>query len=262
MPSFNQARYLEHAIRSVLLQGYPRLELIVMDGGSHDGSLDILEKYDPWLKYWISQGDRGPADALARGFGHAGGEIFAFLNADDFYLPDCLSRVAQAFAEGRVDVLSGHGYFASGTGALKMPTYSDPWSLTTFRHGACVLVQPATFFRRTAFERAGGFRQTGSLCWDMELWADLAAAGARFGRIEAFLAGFRIHADSITGNPANRALRRRHARAVIERMRGRSETLLDRVFHYLYRGMKFSRHPLRTLRQRRFFFSTLRRWSV
>jgi glycosyltransferase involved in cell wall biosynthesis len=261
MPSFNHAAYLEQAIRSVLLQGYPALELIVMDGGSADGSVAILEKYDPWLEYWHSQPDRGPADCLARGFARASGEVFAFLNADDFYLPDCLATVVPAFGSG-ADVVSGHGYFAEPAGHLRVPAFSDPWSLTTFRYGACVLVQPATFFTRDAYQRAGGFRQSNSLCWDMELWADMAAVGARFESIDAFLAAFRIHGGSITGNPGNRLLRRQHARLVMARSRGRAETRADRALQLVHRALKFSRHPFRTLRQRAFFYSTIKRWSV
>jgi len=263
MPVFRQGRFLEQAIRSVLLQGYPRLELIVVDGGSPDDTRTILERYAPWLKYWVSEADRGPAHALNKGFAYAGGDLLGVLNGDDFFLPGCLMQVAESFAaHPEAGVISGHGYFATPDGTLGVPTFSDPWNLTWFCHGACVLVQPSTFFRRDAFERAGGFRENDRVCWDMELWAEMAATGTVFRSLDAFLAAFRLHADSITGRPELRHLRREHARSVASGVLGRPESAADRALHYVYRAMKFSRHPARTVRQRLFFYNTLGRWSL
>jgi hypothetical protein len=194
---------------------------------------------------------------------HASGDILGVLNADDFLLPDCLATVADEFsANPAADVIAGHGYFASSSGELGVSTFSDPWSWKRFCHGACVLVQPATFFRRAAFEQAGGFRLGGGICWDMELWADLAQSGAQFHSIDAFLAAFRLHGASITGRPELRTRRRQDAHAVLAQIRGRSPSRLDQFRHYFYRFLKFSRHPARTLRQRLYFHSTLQRWSL
>jgi glycosyltransferase involved in cell wall biosynthesis len=262
-PSLNQGRFLEQAIRSVLLQGYPRLELVVVDGGSGDESPDILARYAPWLKHWQSAPDRGPADALNTGFKFAEGRILAVLNADDFYLPGCLGKVAQQFAAlPSADVVSGHGYFARASGELGVPTFSDRWDLQRFRHGACVLMQQATFFRRAMFERVGGFRENARLCWDMELWADMALAGASFHGLDEFIAAFRLHRASISGREDCRAKRRANARDVMAQIAGRPETMTDWWLQCLYRGLKFSKHPGRTLRQRVFFYSTLKRWSL
>jgi len=261
--SMNQHRFLEHALRSVLLQAYPRLEIIVMDGGSTDGSVATLQKYDPWLQHWASRPDGGPADALNSGFGLASGEILGFLNADDFYLPDSLGKVAGQFtvAPG-TEVVSGNGYFATESGDLGVRAFSDVWNLTRFRYGACVLLQPATFFRRAAFERTSGFRQSGRVCWDMELWADLAGSGASFGSINANLAAFRLHDESLTASTTHQRRRREDARAVMAEMRGRPESPVDRLAHALFRLAKFSRHPCRSLSQRTFFHTTLKRWSL
>lgn len=261
MPSLDQGRYIEQAIRSVVEQDYPRVELIVMDGGSTDGTQAILERYADRLS-WTSAPDAGPADALNRGFARARGEILGVLNADDFYLPGSLATVARAFASAPgADLISGHGYFATASGELGAAVYSDRWHPRHFRYGACVLVQQATFFRRRAFELTGGFRPH-SLCWDMELWADLAAAGARFERIDALLAAFRLHPSSITGGTAHHRRRREEARAVMARARGRPESTADRVLHVLHRAAKLAAHPLRPLRQRLFVRRTLGRWSL
>jgi glycosyltransferase involved in cell wall biosynthesis len=262
IPSLNQRAYLSQAIESVLAQSPSRFELIVMDGGSTDGSVDVIERYASRLKYWRSAPDAGPAAALNQGFAHASGEILAVLNADDFFLPGAFMKVIDQFARSTADVVSGHGFFARPSGELGVPNYSDRWKLSRFRYGVCVLVQPSTFFRRDAFERAGGFRQSGRVCWDMELWADMAAHGARFEVIDEFLSVFRLHESSITGRDDLRALRRQHAREVMEEVRKRPESAADRVFHLAFRALKFAGHPLRTLRQRTFVHEVLTRWSI
>jgi glycosyltransferase involved in cell wall biosynthesis len=264
IPSLNQAEFLEHAIQSVLDQGEPGIELIVMDGGSTDRSVEVITKYQSRLTHWVSAPDAGAAAALNHGFHHATGEILGFLNADDFYLPGAFATVADAFSESpAVDVYSGHGYFASANGELGAPLFSDRWNLTRFKYGACVLLQPATFFRRAAFHRAGGFPQTGRVCWDMELWARLAATGARFGMLDdVFLAGFRLHDQSITGGTGLQDRRRQDARAVMAEARGRPEGAWDRAGHGFFRAVKFVKSPVRSLKSRAYVVRTLKRWTL
>ena len=95
-PSYNQGQYLEETIRSVLLQGYPDLEYIIIDGGSTDESVTIIEKYAPWLAYWVSEPDRGQSHAINKGFARATGEIYAWLNSDDYYWPGAIVIAARA----------------------------------------------------------------------------------------------------------------------------------------------------------------------
>src|SRR4051794_19575372 len=107
-PSFNQAKFLEQTMDSVLSQGYPNLEYIVMDGGSTDRSVEIIRRYEKHLAYWVSEKDEGAADAIARGFQRATGTIMAYLNSDDTYLPDALNTIAEAMRDPAVDVVYGN----------------------------------------------------------------------------------------------------------------------------------------------------------
>ena len=95
-PSYNQGEFIERTIRSVLLQGYPNLEYIIIDGGSTDRSVELIGKYEPFIRYWVSEPDKGQSNAINKGFQHASGGIFAWLNSDDIYLPGALVAVAKA----------------------------------------------------------------------------------------------------------------------------------------------------------------------
>ena len=263
IPSLNQGEYLDQAIQSVLDQGEQGIELIVMDGGSTDGTVDVIRKHERRIAHWVSRPDAGVAAALNAGFRFATGGVLGFLNADDFYLPGAFTQVADAFARlPGIEVCSGHGYFALASGELGAPMLSDRWNLTHFKYGACVLLQPATFFRRAAFDRAGGFPETGRVCWDMELWARLAATGARFHTLDAFLAGFRLHEKSITGRSELQYRRRQDAREVMAEMRGRPEGPLDRAGHAFFRAAKFCRNPITSLNRRAYVRRVLKRWSL
>jgi len=199
-PSFNQGRYLEETIRSVLLQGYPNLEYILIDGGSTDESVEIIQRYAPRLAYWISEPDGGCAQALNKGLRRASGVIFGFINSDDMYEPGALFDVGRHFSDlPHVDVLSAHGSFIDGDGCHMGTIRSDEWSLKRFAYGASVLVQQATFVRRAVASRIV-FNEENKTCWDAEFWADLAIAGARFHGVEATWAKFRLHGGSISGS--------------------------------------------------------------
>ena len=100
-PSFNQGQFIEETIRSVLLQGYPKLEYIIIDGGSTDETVAIIKKYEPWLTYWVSEVDRGQPHAINKGIAMATGDILAWINSDDIYLPGLLDKVARFYRSGK-----------------------------------------------------------------------------------------------------------------------------------------------------------------
>ena len=254
--SYNQGRFIEDAIRSVLLQGYPNLEYIIIDGGSTDDSVEVIRKYEDKLAYWSSEPDRGPAAALNKGFQVATGEIFGFLNADDLYLTGSLHTIANLFGiHSSVDVLYGDGYMTDESGRLREPIYSDRWNLWRMAYGSCVLVQPATFFRKQAFLKTNGFGEEFSSTWDAGLWADLALSGAVFHHARESLGIFRLHSDSITGSGRLSQHFPRDMETIFQKIMRRRRRLSDHALGFLLRLLKFSGHPHRTLGYKLFLHS-------
>jgi glycosyltransferase involved in cell wall biosynthesis len=199
-PVLDGAPFVAATIESVLAQAYPQLEYIVMDGGSRDGTREVVERYAGRLRY-VRQSDAGQADAIARGFELGSGEVLAFLNADDLYEPGAFAAVVAAFERG-ADVVYGDARFidASGTEIGHYPVADfDP---ATFER-TCFLSQPATFFRRSAYDRAGGIDRSLHFAFDYDLWIRLARV-ARFERIDRTLAAARMH-------PASKTLGQRRA---------------------------------------------------
>jgi len=148
-PSYNQGSFIEETIRSVLLQGYPNLEYIIMDGGSTDGSVEIIEKYGRWLDFWISEKDEGQADAINKGLERATGQIANWLNSDDLFYLGALRRVATAYAADKTAAL----YNGSGLRIDRHGNYGSPYSASRLSaeqalEGKVALPQPAIFFRR------------------------------------------------------------------------------------------------------------------
>jgi glycosyltransferase involved in cell wall biosynthesis len=197
-PSFNQGPFLEETILSVLRQGYKNFEYIIQDGGSNDGSREIIERYGRQLACWDSAPDAGQADGINKGLRRATGDIVGYLNSDDLYLAGALQAVAAAFS-ARPDVawvagscvLFGDG-FPTELWAPKMPRELAEWLVS------CPLPQPAVFFKRDLLSRFGDFDTGFNYCLDWEYWVRLVAAGIKCFRIDLPLAAARMHPASKT----------------------------------------------------------------
>jgi GT2 family glycosyltransferase len=208
MVSFNQAVFLEEGIRSVLDQGYPNLEFIVVDGGSTDGSVEILERYRARLDCLVIERDKGQSDGLNKGFDRATGDILSWLNSDDLLFPGALFRVSEAFQLHGVDIVAGgckqvkqdgrdlvvahHNHLPFG---FKTPLpLADLLDFDNKWQGGAFFYQPEVFFSHDIWRRSGGgLRLDLYYVLDYDLWVRMAAAGATVVHIPDFLAASRIH---------------------------------------------------------------------
>lgn len=191
-PSYNQAQFLEATIRSVLGQGYPHIEYILIDGGSSDGSLGIIEKYADRLAYWVSESDRGQAEAINKGLQKATGEILAWINSDDLYMAGAVEEAAQALQHHpEVGMVYGDGLMMDAQGKLLDPHRYRTYNLLDL---LCfeVLLQPTVFFRRSVFERVGPLDDQYHLILDHEYWIRIAQLAAIL-HVPSFWAAERTH---------------------------------------------------------------------
>lgn len=176
-PSFNQASYLEQTIQSVLDQDHADIEYLVIDGGSTDGSVDIIKKYVPRLAYWVSEKDAGQADAINKGMARAKGDIVAWLNSDDYYLPGTISAAVKAFDENPDVVLVYADMLAVDEHGQTFNTLR--YRQLTLEELLCfqIIGQPGVFMRRAAFEKVGGLDLSYHFMLDHHLWIRIAAQG-------------------------------------------------------------------------------------
>lgn len=204
-PSYNTRRYLGACVDSVLAQGYPHVNHVVMDGGSVDGTVDLLRGYGDRLR-WVSGRDGGQSDAINRGFARSGtgdpDEILAWLNSDDAYAPGALAHVAEVFARHpRADVVYGLATYIDARGThISACTHIEPFDRHRLMHYSDFIVQPATFFRRRAFEAAGGVNVGLNWMMDWDLWIKFAERGLTFVHTPRVLAHFRWLSENKTAS--------------------------------------------------------------
>ncbi|HOG45119.1 MAG TPA: glycosyltransferase family 2 protein [Anaerolineae bacterium] len=176
-PSYNQAEFIEETIRSVLLQRYPALEYIVIDGGSNDGSVEIIKKYERWLHYWASEPDGGQAHAIDKGWSRGSGQILAYLNSDDTYLVGSVAAAVQALASSPLaPAVCGSELLIDREGIVIAERPVKSAGLKELRRLGYIS-QPTVFLRRSCLEHVGGLDLTYHMVFDYELWTRLAQCG-------------------------------------------------------------------------------------
>jgi glycosyltransferase involved in cell wall biosynthesis len=195
VPSFNQAKFLEQTLLSLLNQDYVDREILVIDGGSTDGSVDIIRRYADRLAFWVSEPDGGQSQAIALGKRHCRGELVGWLNSDDILKPGALSRIADVArgANTTQAVFYGGHDVIDDTGCVMdvFPAFEETdWCR---RRLGPVICQPGTFYGRAAYERLGGIDASLHYSMDLDLWLRFFVAGVPFLRVPGYLSSFRRH---------------------------------------------------------------------
>ncbi|MEB3280986.1 MAG: glycosyltransferase family 2 protein [Lyngbya sp.] len=202
--NYNYGRFIEETIRSVLLQGYPNLEYIIMDGGSTDESVDIIKKYEPWLTYWVSEPDFGQPHGINKGFKRATGDIVAFLNSDDLYQPNALRTVGKIFAQQTETKWIGSSCQVindEGKNQYIAPVSQNRSKVSWV--GGIWFPQPSVFWRRSIMDEVGLLDESLNYCFDQEYWARLVCAGYQPVILNQPLGTHRDHPVSKTGGNNN-----------------------------------------------------------
>ena len=215
-PCFNAAATIEETIRSVLEQDNVDLEYIVCDGGSTDGTAEIIRRYESRLAWWVSERDRGQVDGINKGFTHATGDVLGFLNGDDALVPGALQKVCAAFAkepevelvQGRIEWIDFAGQ-PIGTHFGDIRSLEDALDIFRVWWGGRQWVQPEVFYRRSLKDRVGAFDERYHLAFDYDFWVRCFRTGARVTQIPETFVRFRRHdgQKSVDATRANDEIR-------------------------------------------------------
>jgi glycosyltransferase involved in cell wall biosynthesis len=197
-PSYNQGRFIEETILSVLNQDYPNIEYIIMDGGSTDQTLEILWKYKDRIT-WYSEKDKGQSDAINKGLRLAKGEILAYLNSDDTYLPGAITRAVLYLTSENPDLplVYGEGYFITAEGTIIERFPTEPFDLR-YLAKTCFICQPATFWKRDVLETIGLFDENLHYAMDYDYWIRVAKHYGTLGCTHEYLANSRVYPETKT----------------------------------------------------------------
>lgn len=240
-PSYNQAQYLPQTIRSVLNQNYPHLEYFVMDGGSSDNSPQIIEHYASQLTDWVSQKDRGQADAINQGFARSTGEILGWLNSDDILFPGALMAIGSYFAaHPEIDVVMGWSLFfrEQQIWYLHDPL---PLRLEYLLYSSYFLPQESVFWRRRVYEQVGELDLNCHVLPDHDYFIRMGLIGAQSAIIRGPIGGFRQHKNQATANKENIKRYEQRIKANFLEKLGITPTQARRRRAYWQRRMKFER---------------------
>lgn|SRR3989442_347304 len=195
-PSYNQGRFIRETIESVLSQDYPHIEYMVIDGGSTDETLSILNSYEHRF-FWVSEPDRGQAHAINKGWQRAKGDVLAWLNSDDIYLPGAIAKAVDYLIRNQqVGMVYGDAYYVAEDGRVIKPYPTEPFDANRLVD-TCTICQPAAFIRRAVIDDIGYLDDSLNLCIDYDLWIRISR-NYSLGHLSEYLAKSRLHAECKT----------------------------------------------------------------
>nr|WP_246805349.1 glycosyltransferase family 2 protein [Mesorhizobium mediterraneum] len=197
MPSYNQAQFVESALLSVLDQDYPEKEILFLDGGSTDNTMELVEPYRNQLAVCVSEKDGGQSDALANGFARATGQILTWVNTDDILLPGALSGAAQAFnRDSKCEWVFGNVIWIDANNTILQCRKGEVWAKAATTLGELTACGPSAFFSRDLYERVGGINRQLHYMMDTELWWRFALCGSSYVRLSRYTWALRLHEDA------------------------------------------------------------------
>ena len=209
MPSYNQAKFIERSILSVLNQNYPNIELIIIDGGSKDGTIEIIQRYEARIAYWVSEQDEGQSDALNKGFKLCSGEIYCWLNSDDIYLPNAFTHAVQAFDKNpNKKIVFGDFLSIDKEDIVLDYNHAFDFNLNQFKYEGFHLNAQSMFWRKNVHKVFSGFDKDlkNTMDYQMILEFGINEGQKSFIRIPQVLGGFRRYDGQKTGGYPSRAL--------------------------------------------------------
>lgn len=204
--SYNFGQFIEQAILSVINQNYNNYELIIIDGGSSDQTVEIIKKNEQYITYWVSEKDNGQSDAFNKGFTKATGEFFFWLNADDVLMPRSLERIAEAIHRNPdTKWFAANTIFFNKDNQILRCRRGPEWHSWLVKNGILYVYGPSAIFHQDLFQEAGGFDLSLHYTMDTDLWMRFANLGYKFKRISHYVWGFRVHDESKTSHSFTQA---------------------------------------------------------
>jgi glycosyltransferase involved in cell wall biosynthesis len=232
---------------SVLSQDWPDLEYLVVDPGSTDDTPEVIRAFErkyPGRFIHVTERDSGPADGLNKAFARATGDLFGYLNADDFYLPGCLREAARAVERfPHAGAIYGDGYTSNHEGKIIKRVVSSKFTARRFVYGAALVLQQSTFYQAAAFRKVGGFNRQNKTSWDAELLLDMDRKSMQLVHVPSYWSVFRIHSESITGSQRLSDESRRTHERYFRTVMGREGTQLDRALGKIALGYALLTEP-------------------
>jgi|TARA_B110000114_G_scaffold184059_1_gene226801 glycosyltransferase involved in cell wall biosynthesis len=237
--SYNQEKFIENTIKSVLNQNYSNIEFIVIDAGSSDKSREIIKKYDHKISKIIFEQDEGPADGLNKGFKIANGDILCWLNSDDIFLEGTIKKIVQIFDNNRyIDVVYGNAWITNQNGNKIRKFYSDKFNTTMALYGNSIIAQQSTFIKKETYLKTKGFNKYNKITWDSELFLDIGLNNSKFHKINDFLSCYRIHDDGITGSGLHTKNIENEHKKILAKIKNRKLNKFDLIIFNFFKYLR------------------------